>query len=322
MKELTTHDRRTFLRRGAMGAGALWTVSLGELMGRRAYGSPVIPSPYGAAQPEAGRDDGPAAAAAPRRLSVPVVFMDRRPAVGWDAVPEPARRHGRGRPTGRLRPSDPRAKSRNGRRHAVCEQEGDHVRRRRWRRHDEPHLQRQDGIVGEGVVDPRGHDPQLRRRRDAVGHLDHMRGDRRRRPRVELRRRRAKRRPASARRHGPVLSRGADGRPGHRVRLRDRGLRQLRLLQVRAVYVLEARRGRRPLHAEGRGSGQRQPRRLLPSWHDVGCRVGAHRRPSRDGEELLPAGRRRQGRQIQPSGGRLVGRSHGLLPLDRWRHRR
>jgi secreted PhoX family phosphatase len=51
MKELTTHDRRTFLRRGAMGAGALWTLSLTELMSRRAYGSPVISSPYGPLSP-------------------------------------------------------------------------------------------------------------------------------------------------------------------------------------------------------------------------------------------------------------------------------
>ena len=47
MTEPTTHDRRTFLRRGAMGAGALWTLSLTELMSRRADGSPVISSPYG-----------------------------------------------------------------------------------------------------------------------------------------------------------------------------------------------------------------------------------------------------------------------------------
>jgi hypothetical protein len=52
MKELTTHDRRTFLRRGAMGAGALWTLSLSELMSRRAYGSPVIASPYGPLSPK------------------------------------------------------------------------------------------------------------------------------------------------------------------------------------------------------------------------------------------------------------------------------
>jgi Bacterial protein of unknown function (DUF839) len=47
----TTTDRRTFVRRGAMGAGALWMVSLQELMGRRAYGATLVPSPYGPIQP-------------------------------------------------------------------------------------------------------------------------------------------------------------------------------------------------------------------------------------------------------------------------------
>jgi uncharacterized protein len=40
-------DRRTFLRRGAMGAGAMWTASLSGLMVRQASGSPLAPSPYG-----------------------------------------------------------------------------------------------------------------------------------------------------------------------------------------------------------------------------------------------------------------------------------
>jgi secreted PhoX family phosphatase len=39
-------DRRTFLRRGAMGAGALWALSLDPFMARRASGSPIS-SPYG-----------------------------------------------------------------------------------------------------------------------------------------------------------------------------------------------------------------------------------------------------------------------------------
>lgn len=51
MAEQTCPDRRTFLRRGAMGAGALWSLSLSELMSRRAYGSPVVASPYGPLAP-------------------------------------------------------------------------------------------------------------------------------------------------------------------------------------------------------------------------------------------------------------------------------
>ena len=46
MIEYSPFDRRTFLRRGAMGAGALWAASLGPFMARRAEGA-AIPSPYG-----------------------------------------------------------------------------------------------------------------------------------------------------------------------------------------------------------------------------------------------------------------------------------
>ena len=34
-------DRRTFLRRGAMGAGALWALSLDPFMARRAEGAAI-----------------------------------------------------------------------------------------------------------------------------------------------------------------------------------------------------------------------------------------------------------------------------------------
>jgi secreted PhoX family phosphatase len=44
-------DRRTFMRRGAMGAGALWALSLREFMGRRADAAPGI-SPYGPVSPK------------------------------------------------------------------------------------------------------------------------------------------------------------------------------------------------------------------------------------------------------------------------------
>ena len=46
-----TYDRRTFLRRGAMGAGALWALSLDPFMARRAYGA-AIASPYGPISPK------------------------------------------------------------------------------------------------------------------------------------------------------------------------------------------------------------------------------------------------------------------------------
>ena len=47
-------DRRSFLRRGAMGAGAVWMLSLQELAARGHRG-PVVPggtSPYGPIRPQ------------------------------------------------------------------------------------------------------------------------------------------------------------------------------------------------------------------------------------------------------------------------------
>jgi hypothetical protein len=52
MTDFTRPDRRTFLRRGAMGAGAMWALSLSDFMTRRAYGSPVVASPYGSLSPK------------------------------------------------------------------------------------------------------------------------------------------------------------------------------------------------------------------------------------------------------------------------------
>jgi len=46
-----TYDRRTFLRRGAMGAGALWALSLDPFMARRAHGAAIV-SPYGPISPK------------------------------------------------------------------------------------------------------------------------------------------------------------------------------------------------------------------------------------------------------------------------------
>src|SRR5262245_39042542 len=52
MSESRLIDRRTFMRRGAMGAGAFWALSLGELAARKKYGTVMKgPSPYGAIAP-------------------------------------------------------------------------------------------------------------------------------------------------------------------------------------------------------------------------------------------------------------------------------
>jgi uncharacterized protein len=57
MTEFTQFERRTFLRRGAMGAGALWAFSLAPFMARRAEGA-AIPSPYGDIFPTADETTG------------------------------------------------------------------------------------------------------------------------------------------------------------------------------------------------------------------------------------------------------------------------
>jgi secreted PhoX family phosphatase len=44
-------DRRAFMRRGAMGAGAFWMLSLEDLAGRQAAGRSAAPSPYGPVAP-------------------------------------------------------------------------------------------------------------------------------------------------------------------------------------------------------------------------------------------------------------------------------
>ena len=56
MTQHATLDRRTFIRRGAMGAGAVWALSLGDLMGRHAHAA--IPSPYGPVSPKPDQNTG------------------------------------------------------------------------------------------------------------------------------------------------------------------------------------------------------------------------------------------------------------------------
>jgi uncharacterized protein len=50
--EVSKSSRRSFLKRSAVGAGALWTASLNSFMVRRAEGSPLAPSPYGPISPK------------------------------------------------------------------------------------------------------------------------------------------------------------------------------------------------------------------------------------------------------------------------------
>ncbi|MEO7270368.1 MAG: alkaline phosphatase PhoX [Vicinamibacterales bacterium] len=56
---MQSHDRRTFLRRGAMGAGALWAVSLQEMMARQAVDPSIAAvSPYGPVGPRIDQTTG------------------------------------------------------------------------------------------------------------------------------------------------------------------------------------------------------------------------------------------------------------------------
>src|SRR5687767_13759161 len=52
MIEANKTDRRTFLRRGAMGAGAVWALSLGEFMSRSVVHATPVASPYGPIGPK------------------------------------------------------------------------------------------------------------------------------------------------------------------------------------------------------------------------------------------------------------------------------
>ncbi len=51
-REVSTSSRRSFLKRSAVGAGAVWTASLQSFMVRRAEAAPLTPSPYGPISPK------------------------------------------------------------------------------------------------------------------------------------------------------------------------------------------------------------------------------------------------------------------------------
>src|SRR5262245_3052441 len=58
MSDSISSDRRTFLRRGAMGAGAFWMFSLPEFAVRQAYGQSMGTSPYGPISPKIDQTTG------------------------------------------------------------------------------------------------------------------------------------------------------------------------------------------------------------------------------------------------------------------------
>jgi uncharacterized protein len=60
MEDFLKSDRRTFMRKGAMGAGALWALSLGELAARSSHKNPIVNggSPYGPISPKLDESTG------------------------------------------------------------------------------------------------------------------------------------------------------------------------------------------------------------------------------------------------------------------------
>ena len=80
--DLSKPDRRTFLRRGAMGAGAFWVLSLQELAARSAHrraGRRQRRESVRAHQPEAGSEHRARVVEASRRFPLLVLQLDRRP---------------------------------------------------------------------------------------------------------------------------------------------------------------------------------------------------------------------------------------------------
>ena len=155
------------------------------------------------------------------------------------------------------------------------------------------------------------------------GSLADLRGDGRRRARLGLRRRLPQGQHHAARRDGPLLARGADGRPAFRRGLRDRGRRQLRVLQVRA---LSRRRASIRAGASTCWRSRTSPNADLGAFWPIGTtwdvkwvRIDD---PLAVTAVLLRAGRRQGRRALQPSRRRVVGPPHRLLPLDQRRQRR
>ncbi len=111
-------------------------------------------------------------------------------------------------------------------------------------------------------------------------------------PRLELRSRAAERRSQADRRYGTVLARSDDGGSRNRVCLRDRGRDTFGLLQVRAERSWPRPRGRRALHAQSEESAELQLRARLHGRPDLGCGVGANRRPGRNRSDDVSSGSR------------------------------
>ena len=355
-------DRRTFLRRGAMGAGAVWMLSLQELAARAGHAA--------RSSPTASARTGRSVRRRTRRTGLELLKLPdgfrywsyswtgdvmsdgvrvrtcttawpssttgaRRTASGDDddgssraGVDRFDRRRRRGRPAPRSGKivlvrnhegdAGPPYVDRPARHHLRADRQCD-----RQRRHHQPGVRHEARQVGGVLVEPRRHGPQLRRRRDAVGHVAHLRGDR-------------------GAGHGWVFDVGY--RKGNTTPLIEMGRFSHEALMVdpRSGFVYEtedsgnagfykfvpyragpARSGRPALHA---GDSSNQPnarsRHVLADRHAAGTSSGCASTIRGGDRVVLRAGRRQGRRALQPSRRRLVGRPHRLLPLDQRRQRR
>ena len=175
-----------------------------------------------------------------------------------------------------------------------------------------------------GLVQSRRHGPQLRRRRDALGHVAHVRRDRRWRATAgtfDVGHRKGNTTPLvdmGRFSHEAVM---VDPRTGYVYETEDAGncgfyrfipYRRGRLDQGGRLYMLAVSQP-----AESRS------RHVLADRDDAGTsKWVAHRRPARPPRTPCYAqGHAKGGARLQPARGRMVGRPDGLLPLDQRRQR-
>ena len=100
MEYSVNEGRRTFLRRGAMGAGAVWMLSLQELAARGGHRGPVVidgVSPYGPIGPKKDETTGLELLKLPEGFRYWSYSWTGDPLSDGVACPEPPRWHGRRR---------------------------------------------------------------------------------------------------------------------------------------------------------------------------------------------------------------------------------
>ena len=208
-----------------MGAGALWAMSLNTLGARKAYGAVRAPSPYGEPVPAIDETTGLSLIKLPPGFRVPL-------GTGWngdmmsDGIRTPTLHDGMAVVDalgGNSGQADSRAQP-----------------RRRFHRR-RPVLQAQAGITyrNDGAGGTTNHLRRQTRRwfkawLTLAGTIRNCAGGVRRGARGSPVRKpptpdtagastsAARRRPAADHRHGPLLARSADGRPGHRIGVRER----------------------------------------------------------------------------------------------------